>query len=117
MTPVPSHGASDPMLLSVVLRHDQSRVVGALHEQLERQGYFEQFPPEGVEVVSWYVMMGLGQVVTLRFPAHRLREVNRAIESTAWGAFRTDIHATYDFRAIAREQRQGKLTLAAAADI
>jgi len=37
-------------------------------------------------MVSWYVMMGIGQVVTLRVPAERLREVNRAIEQTAWGA-------------------------------
>jgi len=28
-------------------------------------------------------MMGIGQVVTLRVPAERLREVNRAIEQTA----------------------------------
>jgi hypothetical protein len=47
----------------------------------------------------------------------RLREVNRAIEGTAWGAFRTEIYATYDFRAVAREQRQGNLTLAAPDDI
>lgn len=100
----------DRMLLTVVLRHDQSRPVGRLGEQLAEQGFFDQFPPDGVEVVSWYVAMGLGQVVTLRFPAQRLREVNRAIEGSAWGAFRTEIYATYDFRAIAREQRGGRLT-------
>lgn len=97
------------MLLSVLLRHDQSRPVGELSDQLRRQGYFEAFPPEGVEVVSWYVMMGLGQVVTLRFPAARLREVNRAIEGTAWGAFRTEIYATYDFHPVAIAQREKKL--------
>lgn len=112
-----SGAADDRMLLTVVLRHDQSRVVGRIQEQLTEQGYFDKFPPEGVEVVSWYVMMGLGQVVTLRFPAHRLREVNRTIEGTAWGAFRTEIYATYDFRPVARDQRQGRLTLAPASDI
>ena len=50
--------------------------------------------------------MGLGQIVTLRFPAERLREVNRSIEDTAWGAFRTEMYATYDFMAIALAQRQ-----------
>jgi hypothetical protein len=35
-------------------------------------------------------MMGIGQVVTLRVPAERLREFNRAIEETAWGGFRTE---------------------------
>ena len=34
-----------------------------LNAQLQRQGYYKAFPPEGVEVVSWYVMMGIGQVV------------------------------------------------------
>lgn len=106
-------GAADErMVLTVVLRHDQSRPVGKSQDQLTEQGYYDKFPPEGIEVASWYVMMGLGQVVTLRFPAHRLREVNRAIEGTAWGAFRTEIYATYDFRAVARDQRQGRLTLA-----
>jgi hypothetical protein len=61
-----------------------------------------------VEVVSWYVMMGLGQVVTLRFPAERLREVNRAVEGTAWGAFHTEMYATYDFVKVAQEQRAGR---------
>jgi len=34
-------------------------------------------------------MMGIGQVVTLRVPAERRREVNRAIKETAWGGDRT----------------------------
>lgn len=47
-----------------------------------------------MEVVSWYVMIGVGQVVTLRFPAEKLREVNLAIEQSAWGAFRTKFYPT-----------------------
>ena len=68
--------------------------------QLQRQGYYKAFPPEGVEVVSWYVMMGIGQVVTLRLPASRLREVNRILENTAWGSYRTEFYPTYDYKAI-----------------
>jgi hypothetical protein len=49
------------------------------------------------------VMMGIGQVVTLRVPAERLREVNRAIEQTAWGGFRTEFYPTYDLKAVALE--------------
>ena len=56
--------------------------------------------PAGVEVVSWYVMMGIGQVVTLRLPASRLREVNRILENTAWGAYRTEFYPTYDYKAV-----------------
>jgi len=33
--------------------------------------------------------MGVGQVVTLRPPTELLRDVNRAIERTAWGGYRT----------------------------
>jgi hypothetical protein len=94
------------MMLTIVLRHDQSRVVGELQEQLQEQGWTTSFPPAGVELVSWVVAMGLGQVVTLRFPADRLREVNRSIEGTAWGAFRTEMYATYDFMPVALAQRQ-----------
>lgn len=42
-------------------------------------------------------MMGIGQVVTLKVPATRLRDVNLAIERAAWGAFSTEFYATYDF--------------------
>ena len=53
--------------------------------------------------------MGLGHVVTLRVPPARLREVNRSIEQNAWKAYRTDIYLTYDFREIARGQREKAL--------
>lgn len=104
------NASDDRMLLTVFLRHDQSKPLGQIQEQMKEQGFAENFPPDGVEVVSWYVMMGLGQVVTLRFPVSRLREVNRSIESTAWGAFRTEIYATYDFRPVAAAQGRGRLT-------
>jgi hypothetical protein len=45
-------------------------------------------------------MMGVGQVVTLRLPASRLREVNRIFETSAWGSYRTEFYATYAFKAI-----------------
>jgi hypothetical protein len=84
-------------------RVPEARPVAPLSElnaQLQRQGYYKAFPPEGVEVVSWYVMMGIGQVVTLRLPASRLREVNRILENTAWGSYRTEFYPTYDYKAI-----------------
>ena len=93
-------------LLTVFLRHDQSKTLPEINERLKQNGYYQKFPPEGIEVVSWYVMMGIGQVVTLRVPAERLREVNRAIEETAWGAYRTEFYPTYDYKAIAEQQRK-----------
>jgi hypothetical protein len=92
--------ADNAVMLTVFLKHDQSRPLSELNAQLQRQGYYKAFPPDGVEVVSWYVMMGIGQVVTLRMPASRLREVNRIIENTAWGSYRTEFYPTYDYKAI-----------------
>lgn len=41
--------------------------------------------------------------MTLRVPAERLREVNRTIEETAWGGYRTEFYPTYDFKAVAEQ--------------
>ena len=88
------------LMLTIMLKHDQSRPLAEINAQLDETGFWKKFPPEGVEVVSWYPMMGIGQVVTLRLPAERLREVNLAIEQSAWGGFRTEFYATYDFRPV-----------------
>jgi hypothetical protein len=92
--------ADNAVMLTIFLKHDQSRPLGELNAQLEKQGYYKAFPPPGIEVVSWYVMMGIGQVVTLRLPASRLREVNRIFETTAWGGYRTEFYPTYDYKAV-----------------
>jgi hypothetical protein len=92
--------ADNAVMITVFLKHDQSRPLSELNAQLDKQGYYKAFPPAGVEVVSWYVMMGIGQVVTLRLPASRLREVNRVLEDKAWGAYRTEFYPTYDYKAV-----------------
>ena len=91
--------ADNAILLTIFLKHDQSRPLSELNAQLEKQGFYKAFPPPGIEVVSWYVMMGIGQVITLRLPASRLREVNRVLEDTAWGSYRTEFYPTYDYKA------------------
>jgi hypothetical protein len=40
------------VLLTIFLRHDQSRPLSELNAQLARQGFYKAFPPTGVEVVS-----------------------------------------------------------------
>jgi hypothetical protein len=90
-------------LLTIFLRHDESKTLDQINAQLKAQGFYKAFPPDGTEVVSWYVMMGIGQVVTLRVPAERLREVNRAVEQTAWGGYRTEFYATYDYKTVGEE--------------
>ena len=92
--------SDNAIMVTIFFKHDQSRPLSELNAQLERQGFYKAFPPEGVEVVSWYVMMGVGQVVTLRLPASRLREVNRVIENSAWGAYHTEFYPTYDYKAV-----------------
>jgi hypothetical protein len=94
------------MMLTIFLKHDQSKTLGQIQHELQATGFAQKFPPPGVEIVSWYVMMGIGQVVTLRFPAEKLREVNLAIEQCAWGAFRTEFYPTYDFRPVAEAERK-----------
>jgi hypothetical protein len=90
--------ADNAVMLTIFFKHDQSRPLGELNAQLERQAFYKAFPPAGIEVVSWYVMMGIGQVVTLRLPASRLREVNRILENTAWGSYHTEFYPTYDYK-------------------
>jgi hypothetical protein len=97
-TPTPT--PDNAVMLTIFFKHDESRPLGELNAQLEKQGFYKAFPPDGVEVVSWYVMMGVGQVVTLRLPASRLREVNRIIENSAWGAYHTEFYPTYDYKPI-----------------
>jgi hypothetical protein len=100
---------SSEFLLTVFLRHDEAKTLDEINDHLRKTGYYEKFPPPGIEVVSWYVMMGIGQVVTLRLPPHRLREVNRVLEQTAWGGFRTEFYPTYDYKSIAAAERKRAL--------
>ena len=98
--------ADNAVVLTIFLRHDQSRPLSELNAQLARQGFYKAFPPPGVEVVSWVVAMGIGQVVTLRLPASRVREVNRVLENTAWGAYRTEFYPTYDYKAVGMAEHE-----------
>lgn len=97
------------ILLTVFLKHDQSRPLGELNAQLAKQGFYKAFPPAGMEVVSWTVAMGIGQVITLRLPASRIRELNRVLEDTAWGAYRTEFYPTYDFKAVGLAEHEKAL--------
>ena len=101
--------AEDTFLLTVFLKHDQAKTLDTIKQELESTGFWANFPPEGIEIESWYVMMGVGQVVTIRVPPSRLREVNVAIERSAWGAFRTEFYPTYDLHPVQQELRKKAL--------
>ena len=89
--------AEDTVQLTVLLRHEQANDLDAFQSKLKAKDWWERFPPEGVRIVSWTVAMGLGQIVTLEFPPHLLPVVNLELERSAWGVFRTECYATYDF--------------------
>lgn len=110
-TPAPPAGSAsatpdNAILLTVFLRHDQSRPLAELNAQLSKQGFYKAFPPPGIEVISWNVVMGVGQIIVLRLPATRLREVNRVLEDTAWGAYRTEFYPTYDYKSVGLSEHE-----------
>jgi hypothetical protein len=102
----------DSILLTVFLKHNQSNNFEEFQKILEEQNFFEKFPPKGVTVVSWYVMMGIGQVVTLEVPAHKLREVNLAVEKTAWKAFTVEFYPTYNLYPVFKDKLKNKAKVA-----
>lgn len=108
----PHKQPDDAILLTVFLKHDQSHSFEEFQKILEEQGFFDNFPPKGVTVVSWYVMMGIGQVVTLEVPAHKLREVNLAVEKSAWKAFSTEFYPTYNLYPVFKDKLKNKAKVA-----
>ena len=87
----------DTIMITVLLKHDQSNNLDVVQSRLKAADWWERFPPEGCETVSWTVAMGLGQIVTLRLPPARLAALNVEIERSAWGVFETEFYPTYDF--------------------
>lgn len=99
---------ADTLMLTVFLKHDQSMTVEEIQQLQEKQGFYKSFPPAGVRIVSWHVLMGIGQVVTLELPASKLRDVNMALEKTAWKAFRTEFYPTYDLYPVVQDRLTNK---------
>jgi hypothetical protein len=105
-----SSDAAETILLTIFLKHDQSKNLEAIQNHLAATGWWERFPPKGAEIVSWNVVMGIGQIVTLRLPPRLINVVNVEIERCAWGVFSTEFFPTYDFvpvrERLAREWRK-----------
>ncbi len=100
--------ADDKILLTIFLKHDQSMNLHEIEKIRTDQGFYENFPPEGVSVVNWFVVMGVGQMVVLELPASKLAAVNLAIERTAWKAFKSEIYPTYDLYPIVEKKLKNK---------
>ena len=99
-------GLDGKITLTVILRHDQSMTVDEINDHLAKTGFRKNFPPEGVEIVSYNIVMGIGHIITLRFPPDKLREVNLAFEHGVWGAFRTEFYPTYDYLKVFYDLKQ-----------
>ncbi|QJD98493.1 hypothetical protein HH214_20150 [Mucilaginibacter robiniae] len=100
--------AADSTMLTIFLKHQEDKNLKEINAKLDANQFHEMFPPKFARVVSWYVMMGIGQVVTLKFPADKLRELNLTLENGAWGAFNTSFYPTYDYMPVWKAQQQTK---------
>jgi hypothetical protein len=101
---------SDKMLVTVVLKHQQDKNLSELQKKMDENRFWQSFPPKNLEIDSWYVVMGLGQVITLKVHPKELRTLNLTIEKSAWGIFDTDIYPTYEFKSIAKSIKEKKIS-------
>ena len=105
---IPSKKDDEKLILTIFLKHDQSMNLNEIEQIRTDQGFYQNFPPEGVSVINWYVVMGIGQMVVLELPASKLSAVNLAIERTAWKAFKTEIYPTYNLYPIIENKLKNK---------
>jgi len=99
-------GADERFLVTVILRHDQSKTLDEIMDHCKKTGFYRDFPPEGCELVSWVVAMSFGFIIHLLVNPDGLRSLNRFMEQKAWGAFRYEAHPAYDFRPIAENLKK-----------
>jgi len=88
---------SDSMMITVFLQHQEDKNPDSVQHILDKNNSSKMFLPKSARVVSWYVMMGGGQVVTVKIPVAELRTLNLSIEKGAWGAYNTKFYPTYDY--------------------
>ena len=43
----------DDILLTIFLKHDQTKNLGEINAKLDEAGFWKKFPPERIEVASW----------------------------------------------------------------
>lgn len=99
---------TDHVLVTIILKHQQDKSLAELQEIQDQNQFWQTFPPEGMVIESWYVAMGLGQVITLRVAPKDLRTLNLAVEKSAWGSFDTEFYPTYEFKDIAKQIKESK---------
>jgi hypothetical protein len=90
----------DSVLVTVIFKHQQDKNLMEIRRKLEANGFWDLFPPKDARVISWNIVMGLGQVVTIKIPTGAVRNLNLSIQNGAWGAYDTEIYLSYDYMPI-----------------
>ncbi|MGA7128414.1 MAG: hypothetical protein WBZ19_19025, partial [Chthoniobacterales bacterium] len=54
------------IMLTVILRYNENKTNEDIDKHLAPTGFYKNFPPEGVEIVSYNIVMGIGHIITLR---------------------------------------------------
>ncbi|MFZ4928747.1 hypothetical protein [Chryseobacterium sp. Mn2064] len=107
--------ANDSVMVTVVMRHLQENPVDSIQAKVMKQKFYQKLNKSHARILSWNVVMGIGQIMTLRFKPEYTREINQVFESGAWGGFKTEFYPSYDFLPIypvmlekEKKQTQGK---------
>ena len=45
--------SADSMMMTIFLRHDEIKTLDEINAHLDKTGFRKNFPPQGVEVISW----------------------------------------------------------------
>lgn len=85
------------VMVTVVLQHHPGLTLDDVQSRMKASGWWDHFPPPGVEIVHWTVAMGFGQICTLKLAPKLLPQLNVELERRAWGVFSTRCYPTYDF--------------------
>ena len=94
---------SQPVLVTVVLKHDETIDMEERSAILTQKGWWDSFPPEGCEVVEWYFAMGLGHLVILSVRPDKVAALNVEVQRSCWGVYGTDFYLSYDFKPLREE--------------
>lgn len=93
----PFYIANDSMMMTVIIKHQQQAPVDSIQARIMKQRFYGKLDKSHVSILSWNVVMGIGQIITLKFKSNYIREINQVFESGAWGGFTTEFYPTYDF--------------------
>jgi hypothetical protein len=96
---------SGKVMITIILRPNQDMSVTEIQQQMLENGFWKDFPPENAEVISWYSVMGVGYIITVKIHASKLSELNEAVQNAAWGAFSTEFYPAYDYMPVYKDMK------------